>query len=104
MPSSFTVQPAGGATGGGGGGAGAGIGSNSAKGGNLCILTRTAHPGLQIAGRVEKMEVIALVDGVSPHGIGHDARAESTTRSCVVNWHHDLVTVKFTSFTNVKRG
>ena len=38
---------------------------------HLIVLTRTGHPGLLVAGRGFGLKVIAFVDGVSKHSLGH---------------------------------
>lgn len=38
---------------------------------HLLILSRTAHPGLVLAGRAAGLKVIALADGVSKHSLAH---------------------------------
>ena len=38
---------------------------------HLIVLTRTAHPGLLVVGRGFGLKVVAFVDGVSKHTLGH---------------------------------
>ncbi len=38
---------------------------------HLLVLTRSAHPGLLIAGRAQHLQVVALIEGARPHSLGH---------------------------------
>ncbi len=38
---------------------------------HLLVLSRSAHPGLLIAGRSQHLEVVALIEGANPHMLGH---------------------------------
>ena len=38
---------------------------------HLIVLTRSAHPGLLVAGRSFGLKVVAFVDGVTKHSLGH---------------------------------